>query len=105
MTTYANLVQTEKSYNLQQSQIFTLRFSGGYQPNKIELTKILKNHGLEPLNISLVNLPDKKKFQKSKRRQLKVKKRPTKYYIKLKVGQELDDKKLEEIFPIPSNSK
>ena len=93
-----NLIQTEKTYNLQRHQVFALSFSGTYHPNKIELQKALKGGGLNPVQINLVNLPSKTKRKGMKRRQY-TKNRPTKYYIKLKIGETLDEDKLKQIFP------
>lgn len=96
MASIATLVQTEKAYNLQQGQVFVIRFNDDYTPNKIEVTNILTKNDLHPLNVNIVNLPDKTK-RKGKR--TKVLKRATKYYIKLKIGETLDEEKLEKIFP------
>ena len=104
MPNRVTLVETEKTYNLQSLQVFTLTFTGDQSPNKIQLTNIFKSNQLDPVKITLVNLPNKIKRQGAKKK-LKIKKRPTKYYVKLKVGQVLDDKKLEKMFPNLSNSK
>ncbi len=92
-----SLLQTEKAYNMSQSQVFVLAFSGGFIPNKIELAKILKRNGLNPIKINVVNLPSKVKIRGQKRRTI-LKTRPTKYYIKLKPGEVLNEDKVTQIF-------
>jgi ribosomal protein L23 len=100
----ARLIQTEKAYNLQQAQTFVITFSDHYEPNKIELAKILRQNGLSPLQINLVSLPNKTKRKGTKRRTY-TSKRPTKYYIKLKIGETLDEEKLNQIFPSTENTQ
>ncbi len=104
MSSLARLIQTEKAYNSQQLQTFVVSFVGNYQPNKIELTKTLKKSGLNPLQINVVNLPSKTKKKGMKKRTVKHS-RPSKYYIKLKVGETLDEDKLNEIFSNQTEEK
>ncbi|GEM_PF-1998971 len=92
-----SLLQTEKAYNMSQSQVFVLTIDGSFIPNKIELAKILKKHGLNPIRINVANLPVKVKIRGQKRRTI-LKKRPTKYYIKLKPGEVLSEDKVAQIF-------
>ncbi len=92
-----SLVQTEKTYNLSQQNVFVLSFPSAVAPNKIQLAQILLANGLHPIKINVVNLPAKVKVRGAKRR-IKLQKRPVKFYVKLQPGEVLDGKKLTEIF-------
>lgn len=100
----ARLIQTEKAYNLQQAQVFVISFADAYKPNKIELTKIFQKNDLNPTQVRIVNLPNKTKRKGAKRRSFTTQ-RPAKYYVKLKVGETLDDEKLAKIFSTTENTQ
>lgn len=94
-----SLNQTEKSYNLQSQQFFTL---SSYQKfNKIELKKILVQNGLKVVKITTVNPYSKQKRRAN--RLVRVQK-PFKYYIKLQGGL-LNEDTLEKINQYLNSSK
>lgn len=87
------LIQTEKSYRLQQSNVYTIVFTENtFNPNKIELHKLLVSKGYTPLSISITNQFSKKK-QRGKKRNLVSQIRPKKYFVKLKEGQKIETSK------------
>ena len=96
MTT-AILLQTEKSANIQQEGTFTISFfDKNFKINKVELKKLLRKLKLEALSINTTKLPAKQK-RKGKKSKIVSIYRPSKYYIKLKTGQKIDDKTIESL--------
>jgi len=86
------LVENEKAMNLQTENVYTFAFDDvNYSVNKIELTKMLRAKGLNPLDVRIVNLPSKVKLRQ-KTRKKSAKKRAKKYYVKLKDGDKIDEK-------------
>jgi ribosomal protein L23 len=85
------LVQTEKSYKVQENNFFMISFvDKNYTPNKIEVAKILKKQGLTPLKITVVN-PYNKLKKRGKQNNLVEQKRFKKYFVKLKPGQKIEE--------------
>jgi len=88
MTTF-QLLQTEKSYQVQKDNYYLIQFADKrFEPNKIEVAKLLRKEGYNPLAIKVVN---QYKKQKRRGRQSNVVsiKRPKKYYVKLKAGESI----------------
>lgn len=83
------LIQTEKSYNLQQQNYYVIAFSDKtFQPNKIQVTQILAKDNLDVLDVKVINTYKKSKF-KGKKRNVVKQIRPKKYYVKLAQGQSI----------------
>ncbi len=83
------LVQTEKSYLVQKDNYYLIQFvDSRFEPNKIEITKLLKKSGYNPLKIRIVNQYKKKK-RRGKQSNIVSVKRPKKYYVKLKAGESI----------------
>lgn len=83
------LLQTEKSYRLEQANVFTLVFvDATIQPNKIELKKMLLADGYTPLAVTIVH-PYTKEKTRGKKRNKVSQARPTKYYVTLKPGEKI----------------
>ena len=85
------LVQTEKSYNVQENNFFMISFvDKNFKPNKIEVCKLLKAKGFNPLKITIVN-PYNKKKKRGKANSLVEQKRFKKYYVKLSNGEKIEE--------------
>jgi ribosomal protein L23 len=96
MTT-AILLQTEKSTNVQQEGIFAVSFiDKNFKMNKVELKKLLRKVKLDAISINTTKTPAKQKRKGKQGRTVSVY-RPSKYYIKLKTGQKIDDKIIESL--------
>ena len=96
----AILLETEKSFQVQEKNFFTIVFSDlSFKINKIELAKLIKQVGLDVVKINA----SQPYFKKKKRNGLNKKpvtvmvKRPRKFMIKLKVGQILSKEHIETI--------
>jgi len=85
------LVQTEKAYKGQETNTYTLVFAQKkYNTNKIELTKLLRKQGLNPLKVTTTNTQQKvKKRGKSGNKVLQF--RPQKYFVRLKIGELINE--------------
>lgn len=85
------LVQTEKSYKVQENNFFMIYFiDKAFTPNKIEVVKILKKQGLNALKVTVVN-PYKKLKKRGKQNNLIEQKRYKKYFVKLKAGEKIEE--------------
>lgn len=85
------LLQTEKAYKSQQQNIYTLVFHDkAYQPNKIEVAKLLKSAGYHALSITTIKLPPKRKLRGGNRRTV-LQKRSKKYLVRLAPGQSIKE--------------
>ena len=85
-------VINEKSMALQAQNIFVLSFdTHTFSVNKIEMVKLLRANNLNPLEVRVVNLPEKVKVRGAHRNKV-VKPRIKKYYVKLKAGEKIDEK-------------
>ena len=85
------LVQTEKSYKVQENNFFMISFvDKNFKPNKIEVCKLLKAKGFNPLKITIVN-PYNKKKKRGKSNSLVEQKRFKKYYVKLSNGEKIEE--------------
>jgi hypothetical protein len=85
------LIQTEKAYQTQVNNTYVLTFAEkNYNTNKIELEKVLIKNGLTPVKITTTNSHQKSK-KKGKAGKVKIQFRPQKYYVKLQVGQIIND--------------
>ena len=98
----AILLETEKSYNLQSGQFFTMVFANPlFKINKIELSKLVKLCGLEVIKINSIQPYYKKKKRSQIGNNRKVVtslvKRPRKFMIKLKIGQMLTQENMDFI--------
>jgi hypothetical protein len=96
----ATLLETEKSYDIQQGNFFTMVFSNqSFKINKIELAKLVKQCGLEVIKINSIQQYFKKKRRNgvNKRPVTVLVKRPRKFMIKLKQGQILTKENIEFI--------
>jgi ribosomal protein L23 len=93
---YLTLARTEKAYNLATNNIYMLNFDElAFKPNKIEITKILKKHGLDAVSVNIVNPYKKVKFRRTRSNKV-LQERPKKYYVKLAKGQKIaEDLRLE----------
>lgn len=93
---YLSLKKTEKAYNLLSNNIYTLVFDElSFKPNKIEVNKILKKHGLNAIKIRTLNPYSKTKFRKTRANKILIS-RPKKYIVRLVAGQTIaDDLRLE----------
>jgi hypothetical protein len=95
------LLETEKSYSLQQGGFFTVTFSDlNYKINIIELAKVMKQSGVEVVKINSIQQYFKRKTKAtrgSRSRNVVLVKRPRKFLIKLKIGQILDKEAVEKI--------
>ena len=81
------LLQTEKSYSSQNSNVFVLVSNNpAAKLNKIECKKLLTKNGLEVDEVRVVNPPSKTKRRGSKGAVTIKKKRPQKFYVSLKSG-------------------
>jgi ribosomal protein L23 len=90
------LVQTEKSYNVQKDNFFMISFiDKSFTPNKIEVVKILKKQGLNPLKVTVVN-PYSKLKKRGKQNNIIEQKRFKKYFVKLKTGERIEEEKNNE---------
>ncbi len=88
---YLTLARTEKAFNLAVQQKFLCSFDEiSFKPNKQELKKILKKHGLEALSVNVVNPYKKIKFRKTRTNKV-LQSRPKKYYVTLAKGQKIDE--------------
>ena len=95
----AILLETEKSFNIQETGFFTLIFDDlSFKTNKIELAKVLKLAGLDVVKINSIQPYFKKKKRNSKKRvSVVLVKRPRKFMIKLKIGQIITPENIEFI--------
>jgi ribosomal protein L23 len=85
------LIQTEKAYQTQVNNTYVLTFAEkNYSTNKIELEKVLIKNGLTPLKITTTNAHQKAK-KKGRSGKIKTQFRPQKYYVKLQVGQIINE--------------
>ncbi len=95
------LLETEKSYSLQQGGFFTVTFSDlNYNINVIELAKTFKQCGIDTIKINSIQQYFKRKTKStrgSRSRNVVLIKRPRKFIVKLKVGQILDKEAVEKI--------
>ncbi|NJL96305.1 50S ribosomal protein L23 [Candidatus Gracilibacteria bacterium] len=83
------LLQTEKSYLVQKHNYYLIQFADKrFEPNKIEVMKLLKKEGYNPLTIKVANQYKKLK-RRGKQSNLISIKRPKKYYVKLKQGESI----------------
>jgi ribosomal protein L23 len=90
------LVQTEKSYKVQENNYFMISFvDKSFTPNKIEVVKILKKQGLHPLKVTVVN-PYSKLKKRGKQNNIVEQKRFKKYFVKLKAGEKIEEEKNNE---------
>lgn len=88
----AKIISNEKAMNLETQNKYVLVFDDmNFSINKIELSKLLKKEGYNPINIKVVNLPSKVKMKGAKRRKT-TQKRAKKFYVTLEKGQKLDEK-------------
>jgi ribosomal protein L23 len=91
------LVQTEKSYKVQEKNFFMINFvDKSFTPNKIEVVKLLKAQGLNPLKVTVVN-PYGKMKRRGKQSNLVEQKRFKKYYVKLPAGQKIEEEKTDNL--------
>jgi ribosomal protein L23 len=87
MTPEFELVQTEKGYLTQTHNTYLLKFADRqYKPNKIEVSKLLKAQGLNPIKITVLNTYKKKK-RRGKKSGLITMPSTKKYYVRLKTGE------------------
>jgi ribosomal protein L23 len=93
---HLTLARTEKAYTLQTKNVYLLNFDDiSFKPNKLEVAKILKKHGLTAESVNVVNPYKKVKFRKSRANKVLVA-RPKKYYVTLAKGQSIaEDLRLE----------
>ena len=93
------LVQTEKAYSLQTNNVYVLAFADkNMQLKSAQLKIILEKNGLKTLKINTVATYQKVKKRGGAKRSVESKQfRPKKYYIKLQVGQIIDEKLVEKI--------
>jgi ribosomal protein L23 len=90
------LVQTEKSYKVQENNFFMISFNDkSFTPNKIEVVKLLKKDGLNPLKVTVVN-PYNKLKKRGKQNNIVEQKRYKKYFVKLKAGEKIEEEKTNE---------
>lgn len=81
------LIENEKAYNLRTQNVFTIVSSNKkFQPNKIELNKILVKNGFNPIHIRVIN-PYQKVKTRSRRGNVVKQFRPKKYLVKLPANQ------------------
>ncbi|MBC7472064.1 MAG: 50S ribosomal protein L23 [candidate division SR1 bacterium] len=91
------LVQTEKSYKVQENNFFMIYFvDKSFTPNKIEVAKILRKEGLNPLKVTVVN-PYKKLKKRGKQNNIIEQKRYKKYFVKLKAGEKIEEENNNEL--------
>jgi ribosomal protein L23 len=95
MATQFKLIQTEKNYLTQVSNTYLIGFvDKNFKPNKIEVTKMLRLAGYNPLKINVLNT-----YKKSKRRgkagNTITTKSFKKYYVRLKVGETIEPPEAE----------
>jgi hypothetical protein len=91
------LVETEKSYKLQENNVYTIAFwDKNFNINKIELAKLLKKIGLEVLNINSTKSYQKTKFKTQKRNKVLAYK-PKKWFISLSPTSKIDAEIIEKI--------
>jgi ribosomal protein L23 len=96
MSTF-RLIESEKSFLIQQNNFFYISFDDkNFQPNKIEVQKLLKLHGYNPIEIKVINQYEKKK-RRGKGGKTISQKRHKKYYVKLKVGEKIENKQESSI--------
>lgn len=87
------VLETEKAYNLQQKNTYTIVFlDKRVQPNKIEVVKLLRGQGKNPVKVRSLNPYRKiktrgKQFNKVKQFRFK------KYFITLPAGEILENPK------------
>lgn len=90
-----NLIKTEKSYNLEANNTYTLTVTGDTKINKVVLNKILTS-----LKLKVESINSTKQYGKIKRRGKKFtlvrKLKPRKFYIKLKPGETLTEEILSK---------
>jgi ribosomal protein L23 len=102
------LIQSEKAYNLQTNNVFTLGLlSKKVTINKIVILKALTALNLEPLEINSQNTYAKNK-KKGKKFITVRQERPKKFYVKLAPAKKIDDETMvlinQKIFtPVNSN--
>lgn len=83
------VLQTEKSYRAQLNNTYVISFKDkSFQPNKIEVAKLLSKEGFHPLSVTVVNPRSKMKRRGGTSRLVKQT-RPRKYYVKLQAGETL----------------
>jgi hypothetical protein len=91
-----SILQTEKSFVLQEKSVFTLSLSKSSKLNKIELFKALKSIGITPLKINKISSYIKNK-KRGKNWNIKGQKRPNKFLVFLSNNQVLDEEKITQI--------
>lgn len=93
---YLQLAKTEKAYTLATKNSYMVVFDDlKFKPNKIELTRILKKHGLNVVSVNVVNPYKKIKFRQNKSNKV-LQIRAKKYYVRLEEGQKIaEDLRLE----------
>ncbi|MGL4759782.1 MAG: 50S ribosomal protein L23 [Patescibacteria group bacterium] len=88
---YLTLARTEKAYNLAAKNKYMVTFDElSFQPNKDQVKKILRKHGLTPLAINTLNPYKKIKFRRTRANKVLVS-RPKKYFVTLAQGQKIDE--------------
>lgn len=88
---YLTLARTEKAYNLAAQNKFLCTFDElSFKPNKEELRKILKKHGLTAISVNTLNPYKKIKFRRTRTNKVSQT-RPKKYYVTLAKGQKIDE--------------
>jgi ribosomal protein L23 len=88
---YLSLARTEKAFNLVAQNKYLCTFDVlSFKPNKEELRKILKKHGLDAIAVNVVNPYKKIKFRKTRTNKV-LQSRPKKYYVTLAKGQKIDE--------------
>jgi ribosomal protein L23 len=89
MPTEFELIQSEKSYLVQEKNFYLISFKDKrFSPNKIEVAKLLRSQGLTPLKITTVT-PYKKQKRRGGKSRIVSQLRPKKYYVKLQAGQKI----------------
>jgi len=90
------LIQTEKSYNMQQANVFAISCDDkNLSTNKIEIYKKLVKKGLKPTKITSVT-PYRKLKKRGSKRNLVTIFRPKKWYIALPQSQAITDETLQD---------
>lgn len=95
-----SLAQTEKAYNLQaKNNVYVIAFADKNMHLKsAQLKIVLEKCGLKTLKINTVSTYQKLKRRGGAKRSVQSTQfRPKKYYIKLQIGQVIDDKAIEKI--------
>ncbi len=88
--TQFELIQSEKSYLTQTHNTYLIKFADKhFAPNKIEVFKMLKKEGLNPIKITVLNTYRKKK-RKGKQSNIISMPGFKKYYVRLKEGETIE---------------